>query len=59
MMDQLAASLFSAQDFRIRAALERGPYGGDGYGDQRFNPQHPRLSRTEPLRNAAVLVRAA
>ena len=56
MMDQLAASLYSAHDFRIRAALERGPYGGDSYGDHRFNPQHPRLTRSEPLRDAAVLV---
>ena len=48
---------FSAHDFRMRAALERGPYGGgEDYGDHRFNPQHPRLLAHEALRDAAVLI---
>ena len=55
-MDQVASTPFSAQDFRIRAALEQGPYGEADYGDHRFNPQHPRLSGAAELRDAAVLI---
>ena len=55
-MDQATALPFSAHDFRVRAALERGPYGGTDYGDHRFNPQHPRLSAITALREAAVLI---
>ena len=56
-MDEVAAKPFSAHDFRMRAALERGPYGGaDDYGDHRFNPRHPRLMVHKELRDAAVLI---
>jgi 8-oxo-dGTP pyrophosphatase MutT (NUDIX family) len=57
MTDQVAETPFSAREFRIRAAHERGPFSeADSYGDHRFNPQHPRLSQKRVLRDAAVLI---
>ena len=56
-MDQSVAKPYSAEDFRTRAALQNGPYTeADDHGDHRFNPQHPRLDRTHPLRDAAILI---
>jgi 8-oxo-dGTP pyrophosphatase MutT (NUDIX family) len=57
-MDQVISTTpFSAHEFRVRAALERGPYAAaDDYGDHRFNPQHPRLLLPQKLREAAVLI---
>lgn len=55
-MDDAPAKLFSPKDFRIRAALERGPEGGAGYGDHRWNPGIEPLFFQRPLRDAAVLV---
>ena len=55
-MDEVAAKPFSADDFRMRAAFERGPHEAHDYGDHRFNPQHPRVTRSQKLRDAAVLI---
>ncbi len=57
MRDDVTAATYSAEDFRSRAAHERGPFGIDNsYGDHRFNPQHPRLALQRELRDAAVLI---
>ncbi|MCV0397424.1 MAG: CoA pyrophosphatase [Rhizobiaceae bacterium] len=48
--------LFSAEDFRRRAALETGPRDGDDYGDHRLNPSLSHLIVREGLRDAAVLI---
>ena len=56
-MDQSLPPLFSAADFRMRAAREENfLVHPDEDGDHRFNPGHPRLKRSEPLRDAAVLI---
>ena len=56
-MDQPLPALFSAADFRARAAREENfIIHPDEDGDHRFNPGHPRLKRSEPLRDAAVLI---
>ena len=55
-MNQVAAKPFSADDFRMRAAFERGAHDGHDYGDHRFNPQHLRVTRSQKLRDAAVLI---
>ena len=55
-MDARAIADFSAEDFRRRAALESGPFGGDEYGDHRMNPELKHLIVREGLRDAAVLV---
>jgi 8-oxo-dGTP pyrophosphatase MutT (NUDIX family) len=55
-MDRLAVPRFSAADFRARAAQQPAMKAGEVFGDHRFNPGHPRLSRTDPLRDAAVLI---
>ncbi|TWG97133.1 NTP pyrophosphohydrolases including oxidative damage repair enzymes [Mesorhizobium sp. J18] len=55
-MDARAVTDFSAADFRRRAALESGPFGGDEYGDHRMNPDLRHLIVREGLRDAAVLV---
>jgi len=55
-MDALAARPFSAQDFRIRAALERDPHTDADYGDHRWNPDIEPLFFQRTLRDAAVLV---
>jgi 8-oxo-dGTP pyrophosphatase MutT (NUDIX family) len=56
MMGDLTAPLFSAEDFRLRAAIDRGPLEDFDYGDHRFNPGHPRVSGPRALRDAAVLI---
>jgi 8-oxo-dGTP pyrophosphatase MutT (NUDIX family) len=55
-MDTLSHGLFSAQDFRMRAARERGPYDGSEYGDHRWNPDARDRIIGNKLRDAAVLV---
>lgn len=55
-MDDAPAKLFSAKDFRMRAALERGSDGDADYGDHRWNPGIEPLFLQRPLRDAAVLV---
>src|SRR5689334_20021152 len=55
-MDDAPAKPFTAKDFRIRAALERGSEGDGEYGDHRWNPGIPRVLFQRPLRDAAVLV---
>jgi 8-oxo-dGTP pyrophosphatase MutT (NUDIX family) len=56
MMDKVAAMPFSARDFRMRAALDRGPHEDYDDGDHRFNPGHPRVTVPRQLRDAAVLI---
>lgn len=56
MMDGLAARLFSADDFRRRAARETGPFDVSDYGDHRFSPDMRELVVREGLRDAAVLI---
>jgi 8-oxo-dGTP pyrophosphatase MutT (NUDIX family) len=48
--------LFSADDFRARAALERGPYADADYGDHRWSPGSEPFMSPDTLRDAAVLV---
>ncbi|WP_054310585.1 CoA pyrophosphatase [Mesorhizobium sp. 1M-11] len=56
-MDQSVPPLFSAADFRTRAAREENfIVHPEEDGDHRFNPGHPQLRRGEPLRDAAVLI---
>jgi len=47
---------FSAEDFRLRAAIDRGPHENFDYGDHRFNAGHPRVAGPRTLRDAAVLI---
>jgi 8-oxo-dGTP pyrophosphatase MutT (NUDIX family) len=56
MMGYLKAPPFSAEDFRFRAAIDRGPHENFDYGDHRFNPDHPRVTGVRRLRDAAVLI---
>lgn len=56
MMDTSATHLFSAADFRERAALQNGPYDGVDYGDHRLNPSLKPLFAHDKLRDAAVLI---
>lgn len=55
-MTGLKATPFSAEDFRLRAAIDRGPHEAYDYGDHSFNPGHPRVSGPRTLRDAAVLI---
>lgn len=55
-MDALAGSAFTAEDFRARAARERGPFTGTDYGDHSWNPGLRPLFVHDRLRDAAVLV---
>lgn len=55
-MDTLAAPLFSAADFRLRAARQPQIVAGEDFGDHRFNPGHSRLAAVTALRDAAVLI---
>lgn len=55
-MDASVAAPFTAEDFRLRAAGERGPYASDDHGDHLWNPEIADLIRGAPLRDAAVLV---
>lgn len=56
MMGDLKAPPFSAEDFRLRVAIDRGPHEDFDYGDHRFNPDHPRVTGVRQLRDAAVLI---
>ena len=56
MMQDLGAPPFSAETFRLRAAIDRGPHEDFDYGDHRFNPGHPRVAGPRQLRDAAVLI---
>ena len=56
MMGDLKAPPFSAEDFRLRVAIDRGPHEDFDYGDHRFNPGHPRVTGVRQLRDAAVLI---
>lgn len=56
MMGDLKAAPFSAENFRLRAAIDRGPPENFDYGDHRFNPGHPRVAGPRRLRDAAVLI---
>lgn len=47
---------FSAEDFRRRATVDRGPHENFDYGDHSFNPGHPRVAGQRVLRDAAVLI---
>jgi len=47
---------FSAEDFRLRAAIDRGPHENFDYGDHQFNAGHPRVAGPRTLRDAAVLI---
>jgi 8-oxo-dGTP pyrophosphatase MutT (NUDIX family) len=56
-MDSLtSAPLFTADDFRARAALERGPYADADYGDHSWSPDREPFFSPDKLRDAAVLV---
>ena len=55
-MDRVSLMPFSSADFRARFAAQPDAHAGDDYGDHRFNPGHPRLNQSKPLRNAAVLI---
>lgn len=55
-MDDAPARLFSARDFRVRAALERGSDGEGDYGDHKWNPGIEPFLLQRALRDAAVLV---
>jgi 8-oxo-dGTP pyrophosphatase MutT (NUDIX family) len=55
-MTDVRAAPFSAEDFRLRAAIDRGPHENFDYGDHRFNPGHPRVTGPRTLRDAAVLI---
>ena len=50
------ASHFTAEDFRRRAAAERGPFADDDCGDHRLNPDLRDMIVRDGLRNAAVLI---
>ncbi len=56
MMGELKAAPFSAEEFRLRAAIDRGPHEAYDYGDHSFNPGHPRVTSPRTLRDAAVLI---
>lgn len=56
MMGDLKAAPFSAEDFRLRATIDRGPHENFDYGDHSFNPGHPRVMGPRTLRDAAVLI---
>lgn len=56
MMADLNTMPFSAEGFRLRAAIDHGPHENFDYGDHRFNPEHPRMTGPRVLRDAAVLI---
>lgn len=56
-MDTVAGRPFSAEDFRSRAALERGSRRGDAdHGDHRWTPDVEPFFFQRALRDAAVLI---
>jgi 8-oxo-dGTP pyrophosphatase MutT (NUDIX family) len=56
--EALDAPLFSAADFRRRAAREQAPHGETDYGDHHLNPDLRHLIVHERLRDAAVMIAA-
>jgi 8-oxo-dGTP pyrophosphatase MutT (NUDIX family) len=56
MIGDLKAAPYSAEEFRLRATIDRGPHEEYDYGDHRFNPGHPRVTGPRSLRDAAVLI---
>lgn len=55
-MEIAADQPFTAEDFRLRAAREVGPYAGDEFGDHRLNPDLRDMIIKPDLRDAAVLI---
>jgi 8-oxo-dGTP pyrophosphatase MutT (NUDIX family) len=55
-MDARAGKLFSAEDFRRRAARQSRPDPDSDYGDHRLNPDLRHLIVRPGLRDAAVLI---
>ncbi|CAN0655719.1 CoA pyrophosphatase [Nitratireductor aquimarinus] len=49
-------SLFSAEEFRRRAARQQGPAGAEDYGDHSLNPDLREMIVRPGLRDAAVLI---
>ena len=47
---------FTAEDFRLRAATEKGPFVGSDYGDHSLNPDLRDAIVRDGLRDAAVLI---
>jgi len=58
MIADISAAPFSADEFRRRALIDRGPHDDYDYGDHSFNPGHPRILGTRHLVDAAVLIPA-
>lgn len=56
MMESTTAKVFTADDFRRRAARQSGTWGRDDYGDHRLNPSLRDMILRDGLRDAAVLV---
>jgi 8-oxo-dGTP pyrophosphatase MutT (NUDIX family) len=56
--EALDAPLFSAADFRRRAAREQAPHVDTDYGDHSLNPDLRHLIVHERLRDAAVMIAA-
>ena len=55
-VEATASSLFSASEFRRRAARQSGPQGAEDYGDHSLNPDMKSLIMRPGLRDAAVLI---
>jgi 8-oxo-dGTP pyrophosphatase MutT (NUDIX family) len=56
MIGDLKVAPYSAEEFRLRATIDRGPHEEYDYGDHRSNPGHPRVTGPRSLRDAAVLI---
>lgn len=56
MSIDVAGRSFNAEDFRLRAAREGGPFAGDEFGDHRLNPDLRHMIVKPNLREAAVLI---
>lgn len=55
-MDMRAPTIYSAEDFRLRALNERPPHGDADCGDHALNPDLRHLILRDNLRDAAVLI---
>lgn len=55
-MLRLPTHPFTAEDFRLRAAHEKGPFPEADYGDHRLNPDLRDMIVRDGLRDAAVLI---
>lgn len=55
-METKASPVFSAEEFRRRAARQSGPRGPEDYGDHGLNPDMKSLIMRPNLRDAAVLI---